>query len=150
MELIWIYIYSNHYVDEMDQIKRKKINNTIEWLYRSVNDICYNCNLSPIYNIRETTQITYTDKIISSHNIKGTIYFVIWDEINDKIFDNNTLLYAMLHEISHILSPSIHHEPPFDSIESLLLNKAIDLAYYDPNIPFESNYMTLDITYTSM
>jgi hypothetical protein len=135
----------NHY----ELIRKQKVTETIQWLYQAVNDICYRCNMSPIYDIIETTQITYTDKIINPHNIKGTIYLVIWDEIHGRVFNHNTLIYAILHEITHILSPSIHHEPPFDSIESILLNAAIDLGYYDPNIPIESHYMTLDVTYHS-
>jgi hypothetical protein len=122
------------------------VDETIEWLYQAVNAVCYRCNMSPIYNIIETEQITYTDKTISSHNIKGTINLVIWDDTKGRVFNRNTLMYAMLHEITHILSPSIHHEPPFDSIETLLLDTATRLGYYDPSVPIESHYTTLDLT----
>ena len=64
---------------------------------------------------------------------------------HDRVFHQNTLIYSILHEISHILSPSIRHEPPFDSIESTLLKKGFDLGYYDPNVQIESHYMTLDL-----
>ena len=104
--------------------------------------------MSPIYEIKETTHITYTDKITSTHNVKGTIYLVMWDTINNKLFDHNTLIYTVLHEISHILSPSIKHNPPFDTIESILLKKAIELHYYDPETPIDKNYLTLDLTTT--
>ena len=144
--LIWVYFsFDSPYEEEEEFIRKQKVNETIKWLYRSVNDICYNCNMSPIYEIKENFQITYTEKITTSHNVKGTIYLVMWNELHGCIFNNNTLMYAVLHEIAHILSPSIHHEPPFDSVERILLNKAIELSYYDPNIPIESNYITLDL-----
>jgi len=143
--LIWVYVRLDDPYNQHEFIRQQKVNETIQWLYRSVNDICYNCNMSPIYEIKENFQITYTDKITAPHNIKGTIYLVIWNEIYDRVFNHNTLIYAVLHEIAHILSPSIHHEPPFDSIESILLNKAVELSYYDPNIRMESNYITLDL-----
>jgi len=143
--LIWIYFRFDTQLDPYEIARQRRVNETIAWLYRSVNDVCYQCNMSPIYEIKQTSQITYTDKVSSSHNIKGSIYLVIWNDLNERIFDHNTLIYATLHEIAHILSPSIHHEPPFDSIEHILLQKAIDLTYYDPNIPIESNYMTLDL-----
>lgn len=140
-----IYLCIDFYVDEYEVFRKHKVNETIQWLYQVVNDICYKCNMSPIYNIVETSQITYTDKIIRPHNITGTIYLVIWNDKHGRVFHHNTLIYAILHEIAHILSPSIHHEPPFNSIESLLINTAIDLGYYDQNISIESNYITLDL-----
>ena len=145
MGLVWMYFRFDTGLNQYEIVRQEKVNETIQWLYQSVNDICYHCNMSPVYEIIETSQITYTDKIISPHNIKGTIYLVVWNEAHGRVFNNNTLIYAILHEIAHILSPSIHHQPPFDSIESILLAKAIDLAYYDPNVPIESHYMTLDL-----
>ncbi|CAH6420834.1 Hypothetical protein HVR_LOCUS1302 [uncultured virus] len=145
MVLAWMYFRFDHGISHYEQIRQQKVNETIQWLYRAVNNICYDCNMSPVYEIKETSQITYTDKISSSHNIKGTIYLVVWNETHGRVFHYNTLIYATLHEIAHILSPSVHHEPPFDSIESILLNKAIDLDYYDPNVLIEPHYMTLDL-----
>jgi hypothetical protein len=147
--LAWIYIRYDAKTDHYEVVRSHKVKETIRWLYQSVNDICYQCNMSPIYNIHETTNITYTEKLTNNHNIKGIIYLVVWDEKNSRVFNPNTLMYAVLHELAHILSPSIHHEPPFDSIETILLNTATNLGYYDPEIDIESHYMTLDITYVS-
>ena len=99
--------------------------------------------MSPVYTIKETSHITYAEKEV---NRKGKIYLAVWDEQHARVFSPNTLMYAILHEITHILSPCIHHEPPFDSIETILLNKAIELGYYNPNIPIEPGYLTLDLT----
>jgi hypothetical protein len=143
--LIWIYVRFDVPYNQEEFIRQQKVKETIQWLYRAVNDICYSCNMSPIYEIKETFQITYSEKITNIHNIKGTIYLVVWNEKYGRVFSRNTLLYAVLHEIAHILSPSVHHKEPFDSIETLLLNKAIELSYYDPNISMEPNYLTLDI-----
>lgn len=143
--LVLIAVYMKRAVNNNESIRREQVNETIQWLYRAINDVCYRCNMFPTYNIVETSQITYTDKVTNPHNIKGTIYLVVWDEKRCCTFCHNTLMYAMLHEIAHILSPSIHHEPPFDSIEAILINTAINLGYYDPTIPIEPNYMTLDL-----
>lgn len=144
--IVLVMLYFRRYYDSNELIRRKQVNETIQWLYRAVNDICYRCNMHPVYNIIETNHITYTDKVTNPHNIKGTIYLVIWNEESGCTFQHNTLIYAMLHEIAHILSPSIHHEPPFNSIEQILINTATDLGYYDPQIQMESNYMTLDLS----
>lgn len=143
--LIWFYVRSNPELDRYMASRQQQVRETIQWLYQTVNEVCYRCNMAPLYEIVETTQITYTDKVTNPHNIKGTINLVVWDDEHSRVFHHNTLIYAMLHEIAHILSPSIHHEPPFDSIESILLNNAMNLGYYDPSIPMEANYMTLDL-----
>jgi beta-lactamase regulating signal transducer with metallopeptidase domain len=142
--LVWIYLYLYRDFDEFESIRRNEVNKTIQWLYYSVNNICNHCNMAPIYEIIETDHITYSDKINNPYNRRGKIYLVIWNYEYSRIFSHNTLIYAVLHEISHILSPSVHHEPPFDSIESLLLNTAIKLGYYDPNIPLEIGYIGPD------
>ncbi len=139
--LIWVYIPFNK-PPSYENIRQQKIKDTIQWLYQITNEICYHCHLSPIYDIVETTQITYSDKI--PNHTKGTIYLVMWNDKHSRIFNHNTLIYATLHELAHILSPSIHHEPPFDSIEKLLITTATNLGYYDPKISIESNYLTLD------
>lgn len=144
--LIWIYLRYDCKANHSNIVRAETVNQTIKWLYQTINHICNSCNMHPIYEIKETHQITYTEKVSSPHNIKGIIYLVIWDEINNIPFNKNTLLYAMIHEISHILSPSIHHQPPFDSIENLLLSTATNLGYYNPNLGIDSNYMTLDLS----
>lgn len=142
--IMWFYIR----IDKSDKtsnyetIRKQKVKDTIQWLYQITNEICYHCHMTPIYNIIETSQITYSDKITGQ--TKGAIYLVIWNDKHSRIFNHNTLIYATLHEIAHILSPSIRHEPPFDSIEKLLINTATNLGYYDPDIEIESNYVTLE------
>ena len=143
--LIWIYFRLDPPYVNGEFVRQQKVNDTIQWLYRCVNDICYDCNMTPIYEIKENFQITYTEKNISPHNVKGTIYLVVWDDLQGRVFNHNTFVYAVLHEIAHILSPSVHHEPPFDAIENILLDKAYELSYYDPNIPIDPNYITLDL-----
>lgn len=138
--LIWVYIVPP---PKSDHERVFKVSEMIKWLYKTVNDVCYKCNVSPIYTIQETLDITHTDKS-TTNSVKGTIYLLIWDEKYGRTFNKNTLIYSALHEIAHILSPSTNHNPPFDAIESMLLNKAIELSYYDPNIPIELNYKTLD------
>jgi len=143
--LVWIYERVNRGYNEEEMIRKQKVKETIKWLYKCVNDICYSCDMAPVYEIKESFQITYSEKNINRNNIKGMIYVVIWNDKYSRVFNRNTLIYAVLHEIAHILSPSIQHKDPFDAIEKVLLNKAIELSYYDPNIPMEENYLTLDI-----
>lgn len=128
---------------QRDIDRRAQIASTIRWLYRSVNDICRQCGMEPQYEILDTAQITYTDKIEKSHT--GVIHLAIWDDRNGAPFSANTLMYSVLHELAHILSPSRGHAPPFDAIETLLLTTATEMGYYDPRVPIDAGYITLDL-----
>ena len=75
--LVWIYIKFDIGIDHYEVIRQQKVNETVQWLYQIVNDVCYHCNMAPIYDIVETSQITYTDKVTKTHNNKGTIYLVV-------------------------------------------------------------------------
>lgn len=109
------------------------IHSTIQWLYQSTNDICYHCNLSPIYEIKQNQQITFTTKIITQFETKGIINLALYDDEQNRMFDKNTLIYAVLNEIAELLEITV----------TVLLNKAIELNYYDPTIPLEKSYIAL-------
>jgi len=65
---------------------------------------------------------------------KGIIYISVWDDKNDRLYSNTTLLFKTLHEISNILSENNYN---FDFIEKNLINTAINLGYYDINDKIE-------------
>lgn len=130
--LMYVYIKDNH--------RHKQVQTTINWLHQISNRICEACHVRPQYQIQESTQLTFIDK---SHHT-NTINLVLWNPLTNQLFDHNTLVYAMIHEITHILSPANNHEPPFDILELRLLNKASELGYYDATRSIDHNYITLD------
>lgn len=139
--IILIYYYMNFDYDPLIAERQYYIDQTITWLYQTTNKICYSCGLYPIYEIKPTNQITYTEK---TNLHEGTIYLVIWDEVHSRVFTPNTLLYTTLQEISHVLSSPT---ASFSVISTLLLNKATEFGYYDPFVPPEPHY---SINYRSM
>ena len=143
--LIIIYIYYNTYnintynidtyntynIDNYNLIKSKQITQTIDWLYQIINKICYECKLYPIYSINNNDTLTYTEHL--SEN-KGIINIILWDNYNERLYSNNTLLYKTLHEITNILTNNKYNS---DFIETKLINTAINLGFYDINIKSE-------------
>ena len=91
-------------------------------------------------------------KIISSETStivinKHIIYLVVWDKANQKMFDDNTIAGAAIHELAHILCSEYWiggHGPKFNKMEAKLIKIATRLGYYDPKIPQDSNYPCLD------
>lgn len=78
---------------------------------------------------------------------KTRIYLVVWDEKNQKLFDNNTILHAAIHELTHVLCPS--HDPDeehgelFDTMEEHFLKIAEQMGVYNPEQDPDQNYPCL-------
>lgn len=70
---------------------------------------------------------------------KTKIYLCLKDE-NDNYYDNNMLIYVLLHENAHCLSSSIGHNEEFNEIFEALLNEATDMGIFDPNKHIDPDY----------
>ena len=70
---------------------------------------------------------------------KEDIFLCLKDE-NNKYYDNNMLIYVLLHEVAHSICPEIGHTDLFKQIFNALLDKAIEMKIYDKNIPIVRNY----------
>lgn len=69
------------------------------------------------------------------------VYICVLNEQGD-YYDDNFLIYVILHELTHGLIPSDtrDHPPLFDSTFEEIKNRAIRLGIYNPTIPFPSTY----------
>jgi len=133
--IAWIYFCGIPFISKSEQDRLDQVRITLQLLQNTVDTICAHCNFSPIYTMHETRDLTYTQG--------NDIYICIWDWQNNRLYDFNTLIYAALHEIAHVLSPSIHHNPPFDTIENLLFQRGQQLGIYDPTKPIDPHYLCL-------
>lgn len=70
---------------------------------------------------------------------KEDIYLCLKDE-NDKYYEDNMLIYVLLHEVSHSICDEIGHTEKFHKIFHALTQKAIELKIYDDKIPLIRNY----------
>lgn len=66
---------------------------------------------------------TYTEN-------KNKIYILLRDS-SGKYYDFNTLFYALLHEIAHVLTTEIGHTKMFIAVFENLLNRANELGIYE-------------------
>ena len=98
---ICIYNVLNLKIHNYKFLKSIVINDTLDWLYQSINEICNESKLYPIYTIKPHDTLTFSEKLEIK---KGIIYISIWDNKNDRLYNNNTLLVKSLHEISNILT----------------------------------------------
>jgi len=128
---IYIYNVLNLKINNYKVFKSIIIKDTLDWLYQSINEICNESKLYPIYTIKPHDTLTFSEKLAIK---KGIIYISIWDDKNDRLYSNNTLLVKSLHEISNILTENNYN---FDFIEKNLINTAINLGYYDINAKIE-------------
>jgi hypothetical protein len=65
---------------------------------------------------------------------KEKIYLCLYDE-NDEYYNINMLKYVFLHEFAHSLNKGIGHGKDWKDIFDALLERAIDIGVYNPDIP---------------
>ena len=70
---------------------------------------------------------------------KEDIYLCLKDE-NNQYYNDNMLIYVLLHEISHSICDEIGHTDKFHKIFKALTAKAVALNIYNENIPLIKNY----------
>jgi hypothetical protein len=70
---------------------------------------------------------------------KEDIYLCLKDE-NGKYYDDNMLIYVLLHEISHSVCDEIGHTEKFNKIFHAFVKKAVELKIYDNTVPLIRNY----------
>lgn len=74
---------------------------------------------------------------------KSTIHLCTKDPRNGQAYDKNTLMFVVLHELAHVLCEDIGHSEKFSTINTALLNYAVQKGLYDPSKPFVKNYCSL-------
>lgn len=70
---------------------------------------------------------------------KSRIYLCLKDE-NGKYYDDNSLMFVLLHELAHVICKSIGHTDEFQKIFNELLSEASNVGIYNPNIPMVKKY----------
>jgi hypothetical protein len=131
ISLLYIGILYNFKKETYDTIKKQKIKLTIEWLYQTINEICYECKIYPSYKIKHTNEFNYYE-----NNNGIIIYLDLWDKINDRIIGHNTLILETLHQLACAFLNN-YNISNLDIIEKKLINTAISLDYYNMNIKLE-------------
>lgn len=76
---------------------------------------------------------------------KKTIVFCIRSKSFDRIHDENTLMYVLIHEMAHVLNPKIGHGEDFKKIFKFLLDESVKI-----NIYTIVNYSKTPVNYCGM
>lgn len=70
---------------------------------------------------------------------KTRIYMCLKDE-NGNYYDDNSLIFVLLHELAHVICKSIGHTNEFQKIFNDLLVEGAKAGIYDPTIPMIKKY----------
>ena len=72
---------------------------------------------------------------------KSKTFMCLYDE-NGHYYNENILLYVLIHEYCHSINITIGHDENFNNIFDALLAEAIKMNIYNPSIPVPQNYCT--------
>lgn len=102
-------------------------------------DKYYDGILSPLNDRDVMNEITlYKGK--KSYTINKQKVFLCLRDENKEYYDINMLTYVLLHEISHVICDEVGHTDKFHEIFDAVLEEAVKLKVYDPNIPIIQDY----------
>lgn len=86
-------------------------------------------NKTGAYLINEPLPIHIVKSRDRTYTINKQKIYIVLEKPNGEKYNRDTLLFVLLHEIAHILSPDEHHTQEFHRIEKRLHSAAIDLGY---------------------
>ena len=72
---------------------------------------------------------------------KSKTFMCLYDE-KGQYYNDNILLYVLIHEYCHSINITIGHDENFNNIFDALLAEAISMNIYNPSIPVPQNYCT--------
>ena len=112
-----------------------KLNNSILLIIQTLknnypNETKYN-SLYDTYNAESLSENLDKDYTAYSLNKGQEISVCLIDEHNNIIDDHNTLLFVIIHELAHIITPELGHTPLFWNNMSSLLKVSIDNNIYN-------------------
>ena len=135
--IIWLIVTQIEEFKLQDEPKLKELRDIIKPMFTK--DKKYSGMLSSLNN-RDILNEVSLYKGDKSYTInKHKIFLCLKDE-NAEYYPNSTLLYVLLHEISHSICNSVGHTEEFDQIFKELLDEATKQGIYDPSIPVIQDY----------
>jgi hypothetical protein len=111
--ILFVVVLAESY-NRDDERMIRRIKNDLETVYPGINSIC----------VITSGQNTYTDN-------KRIVYILLRDD-DGRFYDYNTLIYASLHEIAHVVTPDLDHTPLYVANFRALLTKAKNKGIFIP------------------
>jgi hypothetical protein len=122
----------NSRVSRLNQIEDK-----VAEVIAVLDEICYQSNIEPSYSIEVSDTYTYVED-------KHAIHLVVWNQEKNCLYDDQTIIYAAIHELTHILCPGRDHSPLFNSMEEHFQDLAADLSIFDPEKDPDPTYPCIE------
>ena len=134
---LYIYLYSS--ITETYAQNDPIIINLKNSIQNILNEKSFEGYLSPLNN-RDIFKEISIHKGDKSYTINKTKIYLCLTDKDGTYYDNNMLMYVLLHEISHCICDEIGHTEKFHNTFNALLDHAIKSGIYNPTIPIITNY----------
>ncbi len=98
---------------------------------------------APLEKLNETDDLMEDIKLYrgnKSYTINKEKVFICLKDENQKYYNNNMLMFVLLHELAHVLCDEIGHTNKFHEIFDALIMEASKDGIYNPSIPVIDDY----------
>lgn len=134
--ILWL-VSQGVYRKDRRNTRIDRVEEKIAEIIAILDEICYRSNIDPSYSIEVSDTHTYVEN-------KYAIHLVVWNQEKNCLYDDQTLISAAIHELTHILCPGRDHSPLFNSMEEHFQDLAIEIGVFDPEKDPDSTYPCLD------
>ena len=106
----------------------------VDYIYTTYPDRDNAKRLYEKFDVKKVKEILPTSKYTAYSENKGEkiAFCVTTKKDNNKLIDENTLMFVAIHELSHIATESIGHTEEFWNNFKFLLKNAVDINIYKP------------------
>ena len=130
-----MYIQIREYHSKTDPV----LNSIMEKLHPLFTEEYYNGELEELNTRNILNEISVRSGNKSYTINKEKVYICLKDE-NNNYYDENMLMYVILHELSHVICDEIGHTDKFHRIFDEILDRATQKGIYNPNVPIIRDY----------
>lgn len=125
--------------------------NTLDRLSNKLLELCRNIDkfegedrerLQHVCDKLKNTKL-YQDETGSYALGKRDIYLCLNDN-NGELYDDNTLMYVLLHELAHVINETIGHDEAFEENFAFLRNCSTKVGIYNPYKSIDMKYCKKD------
>jgi hypothetical protein len=132
--------------DEKDEFKesrkqRKKIlKNVVLKIKKMINHESFRKKFRKL-NFEMFQGLTFDESHKGSYTVdKSNVFLCLKNPVNGFVYDDNSVTFVALHELSHVMNPHFGHGWQFQKMFKNVLKIASDIGIWSPDIPFATNY----------
>lgn len=106
--IVILWIVTTSYMSNKRSVKtlietKNEHENKLAFVLHNLEHLCSLASVTPTFTLVPSDDKSWVED-------KHCIHLLIWDQTNKRFYDDNTIMHAAIHELVHVLCPSVRHD----------------------------------------